>query len=120
MRGMFSADEFILYHAYAAPSGAMFVVTLTLATPVIPLLLATTENGPPIVLLAVNNPFESIVPPPVVDHVNGGCGSKATPKASIAKAVNGKLSPGAIIASPGVTWMSTSGPITSTCTFVEI
>ena len=50
-------------------------VTETLAVPVRPPLAAVTVNGPPAVEPALNRPDEPIVPPPLTDQANDGCGS---------------------------------------------
>jgi len=51
--------------------------TLTLAIPMTPPLAAVTLNGPPAALPAVNKPVPLIVPPPLTDHANAGCGTSA-------------------------------------------
>ena len=56
------------------------LITVTLAVPLTGTLVAVTVNGPPGVAPAVNRPEEeSIVPPPLTDQVNVGCGFNATP-----------------------------------------
>ena len=50
-------------------------VTVTLAVPLTPpLAAAVTVKGPPAFAPAVNNPDELMVPPPLTDQVNVGCG----------------------------------------------
>ena len=63
-------------------------VTETLAVPVRPPLAAVTVNGPPAVEPALNRPAEPIVPPPLTDQVNDGCGLKAWPNWSRPVALN--------------------------------
>ncbi len=50
------------------------LVTVTLAVPLTLPLPAVTVKGPPPVAPAVNNPDELMVPPPLTDQVNVGCG----------------------------------------------
>ena len=49
-------------------------MTVTLAVPLTLPLVAVTVNGPPAVEPAVNRPAVLIVPPPLTDQVNAGCG----------------------------------------------
>ena len=63
-------------------------VTVTLAVPLTLPLAAVTVKGPPAVEPAVNKPAASIVPPPVTDHVNVGCGLIGLPNWSRPVAVN--------------------------------
>jgi len=49
-------------------------VTVTLALPLTLPLAAVTVKGPPAVEPAVNRPVELMVPPPLTDQVNVGCG----------------------------------------------
>ena len=63
-------------------------VTVTLAVPLTLPLAAVPVKGPPAVEPAVNKPAASIVPPPVTDHVNVGCGLIGLPNWSRPVAVN--------------------------------
>ena len=63
-------------------------VTETLAVPVRPPLAAVTVNGPPAVEPALNRPDELIVPPPLTDQANDGCGLRAWPYWSSPVALN--------------------------------
>jgi hypothetical protein len=49
-------------------------VTVTLAVPVTLPLVAVTVKGPPAVEPAVNKPEALMLPPPLTDQVNVGCG----------------------------------------------
>ena len=49
-------------------------VTVMLAVPLTVPLVAVTVKGPPAAEPAVNSPDPLIVPPPLTDQVNGGCG----------------------------------------------
>jgi len=58
-------------------------VTVTLAVPfMMRPLVAVTVNGPPAVLPAVNKPLELMVPPPLTDQLNEGCGLMGLPNSS--------------------------------------
>ncbi len=56
---------------FVSTGGAL---TVTLAVPLTPPLAAVTVKGPPPVEPAVNNPDALMVPPPLTDQVNVGCG----------------------------------------------
>lgn len=56
-----------------------FVVTVTLAVPLMLPLAAVTVKGPPVVEPAVNRPVELMVPPPLTVQVKMGCGLSLTP-----------------------------------------
>jgi len=68
-------------------SGGM-LVTVTLAVPLTLPLDAVTVNGPPAVDPAVNRPEALMLPPPVTDQVNVGCGLSGWPNWSLPVAVN--------------------------------
>lgn len=55
------------------------LVTVMLAVPVTLPLVAVTVYGPPAVVPAVNDPDAPIVPPPLIDQVNAGCGLSGWP-----------------------------------------
>src|SRR5436305_780639 len=63
-------------------------VTVTLAVPLTLLLAAATVKGPPAVEPAVNSPELLMVPPPLTDQVNAGCGVIGLPNGSRPVAVN--------------------------------
>ena len=54
-------------------------VTVTLAVPFTPPLLAVTVKGPPAAGPAVNKPDWSIAPPPLADQAKVGCGLTGCP-----------------------------------------
>ena len=54
-------------------------VTVTLAVPPTLPLAAVTVKGPPVVAPAVNKPVESMLPPPLTDQLNVGCGLTGWP-----------------------------------------
>ena len=55
------------------------LVTVTLAVPFTLPLAAVTVKGPPAVEPAVNKPDALIVPPPLTNQVNVGCGLNGLP-----------------------------------------
>ena len=55
-------------------SAAGRLMTVTLAVPFRVPLVAVTVKGPPAVEPAMNKPDELMVPPPLTDQVNAGCG----------------------------------------------
>jgi hypothetical protein len=63
-------------------------VTVTLAVPLTVPLVAITVKGPPAVEPAVNRPPVLIVPPPLTDQVNAGCGVIGWPNWSTPVAEN--------------------------------
>jgi len=63
-------------------------VTVTLAVPLTLPLVAVTVNGPPAVEPAVNRPAVLIVPRPLTDQVNVGCGLIGLPNWSRPVALN--------------------------------
>jgi len=54
-------------------------VTVTLAIPLTPPLVAVTVNGPPAVLPAVKSPLLLIIPPPLAVQAKLGWGDMAFP-----------------------------------------
>src|SRR5207245_1923765 len=89
------------------------LVTVTLAVPLTPPLVAFTVKGPPPVEPAVNNPDRLMVPPPLTDQANVGCGLLGLPNWSRPVAVNCRVPPVATEALEGETVMvvSTGGPL---------
>jgi len=76
---------------------------VTLAVPLTLPLAAVTVKGPPPVEPAVNNPDELMVPPPLTDQVNVGCGLTGLPNWSNPVAVNCCVPPVATEALLGAT-----------------
>ena len=88
-----------------APPPDPAAVTVTFAVLVFPPLVAVTVYGPPVVVLAVNNPVLLSVPRVVADsaHVAVGWTANAALNCSFSEAVNGWVAEKATVADAGVT-----------------
>lgn len=84
------------------------LVTVTLAVPNAEPLVAVTVKGPPAVAPAVNRPLAEMVPPPLLDQLNSGCGDMGWPNWSRAVAVNCCVPPDCTDALAGVTVIDVS------------
>src|SRR5207244_4143901 len=101
-----------LAEAGVATVGASAAVTITLAVPLLPALVAVRVKGPPTVLPATKRPLVLTVPPPVAAQVNAGCAPSTAPNWSLAAALKASMPPTGTLAEPGVTLMVVSTALT--------